>query len=153
MYVSLCINTMHVRWCWCVYWLLYTLFPSIPSIRFHSYPASLDKEKTPVPKLPSLSFFSTLPTNALQWGRAVYTCYVYVPEVYCMHNFWSRCKHNDKNRYTKWNKECISNIMHSEKWIVNTTFKFFFPSNENLEFRWNSISIILNYDLYFVNPK
>ena len=52
-------------------------FPSILLIRFHSHPAFLDKQKTPIPKLPSLSFFSTLPTNALQYGRAVYTYYVY----------------------------------------------------------------------------
>ena len=57
----------------CTDWLLYT-FPSIASIRFHSHPASLDKEKIPVTKLPFLSCSSKL---ALQWGRAVYTYYVY----------------------------------------------------------------------------
>ena len=55
--------------------ILYTL-PPIPSILIHSHPAYLDKEKTPTPKLPSL-FFPDSPTNTFQWGRAVYTYYVY----------------------------------------------------------------------------
>ena len=45
--------------------ILYIL-PSIPPIRFHSHPASLDKEKTPTLKLTALSFFRSALTNALQ---------------------------------------------------------------------------------------